>query len=859
TLAYRGDVKGALGALWEGAGSPEEKRALTVALLEHCPDAESAPADGGEDASAICHLAVVHRALAAEEPRETELVRVPVGAWVGNVHSVGVPEDGTTRFVFRLSDGTVEKTVDTRAATGEELEFRVERPGSSEPHTVVRELWRADNRTGPTRPLKGDRHDFVVLPCRVGDYVREKEEQRLEEAGRRDAPEADPYLALLDYCVLSDRLLAGIEEDEGVEARFSQPRILIFSRFNLAPQVGGPCEALDLRQNFVDFAGKPVACYAAVQTRSLVEAGLEQFWLEGYTGRPCLSTFQLFCLLSDDTPDTYERRLRLAVRAFRALVPGSRVVFRAQEASVEAQLDADGRIRLRSGPLRADALERLARTEAAPGLPLAAEGLDASFASAEGAALAAEIALSAADVDPPLPPDYRLQAVLERGDEPLVVSGARFAFGWGEGEERTEQEIRITGCRRSLGYRWRIHSGVRPTAGTRTVKEGALAKATTHNPWYRMGASEQDAATSFVVSRFVHAELAAGRPVDIRLLGRYGPEDDPKGARPVEWSGTLVPAGRRTVEVPVNGRPQALSILVGRLSEGGEEIGILDDPRWPIGIADRLTAIHTAVRGRLVDKTGVGIAGARLSLGEATCSTSFDGSFRLPPLEPDGYGPRKIRVERDKQLLGEVEVDLTAPGLDEVVVSVPRPRRELLSIAPRRRKQLEQLPLSEQLKRHARRALDAGRLVLVPNRMLVYGAGRAIGFFAFDPATGETVGVLENGLHGSSSAEDEAWQSLVDSVIAGAGDISKEGLSPIHMFRGALIAWWAYSAYRLEGDTHLEAVTRLLADMDAWEQSTNFFSNLEKGIGGRAGSKAREKLAGMIGGNMDGDAAAAAF
>ncbi|MHC4973782.1 MAG: hypothetical protein ACYTG3_15770, partial [Planctomycetota bacterium] len=37
TLAYRGDVKGALGALWEGAGSPEEKRALTVALLEHCP------------------------------------------------------------------------------------------------------------------------------------------------------------------------------------------------------------------------------------------------------------------------------------------------------------------------------------------------------------------------------------------------------------------------------------------------------------------------------------------------------------------------------------------------------------------------------------------------------------------------------------------------------------------------------------------------------------------------------------------------------------------------------------------------------------------------------------------------------
>ncbi|MHC5052980.1 MAG: hypothetical protein ACYTGK_20525, partial [Planctomycetota bacterium] len=361
TLAYRGDVKGALGALWEGAGSPEEKRALTVALLEHCPEAGSAPAAAEGDAAAICHLTVVHRALAAAEgkPRATELARAPVGDWVGSVHSVEVPADGTTRFVLRLPAGAVEKTVATPGATGEELEFRVERPGGEEPRVVVRELWRADNRTGPTRPLKGDRHDFVVLPCRIGDYVREKEELRLEEAGRRDAPEAEPYLALLDYCVLSDRLLAGIEEDEGVVARFAQPRILIFSRFNLAPQVGGPCEALDLRLNFVGFAGKPVACYAAVQTRSLVEAGLEQFWLEQHTGRPCLSTFQLFSLLSDDTPDTYERRLRLAVRAFRALEPGARVVFRAQGASVEAELDDDGRIRLRSGPLRAEALERL--------------------------------------------------------------------------------------------------------------------------------------------------------------------------------------------------------------------------------------------------------------------------------------------------------------------------------------------------------------------------------------------------------------------------------------------------------------------------------------------------------------------
>ena len=49
---------------------------------------------------------------------------------------------------------------------------------------VVRELWRGDNRVGAVGPLVGDRHDFVVLPCRVGKRVCEKEKLRLEQAGR---------------------------------------------------------------------------------------------------------------------------------------------------------------------------------------------------------------------------------------------------------------------------------------------------------------------------------------------------------------------------------------------------------------------------------------------------------------------------------------------------------------------------------------------------------------------------------------------------------------------------------------------------------------------------------------------------
>jgi len=872
-LPYRGDVKGPLGALWDASGSPEEKAKLAAAVLLHCPgsaplglddvaperDAATDPAE-----ATVFRLTIVHRLLlAGEEPaRETVVAEAPIGAFVGDVHSVEIPAAGTTRFVLRGS-AAASLEVETSSGMGEEIAFRIDRPGEDEPLVVTRELWHSDNRVGAVGPLIGDRHDLVVLPCRVGKRVGEKEKLRMEQAGRETGDDARAYASLLEYARRSDVILARLEDEHDVRARFDLPRILVLSKYALA---GGPSYALDLRQNRTSFDGEAVDAYLASMVRSLVESGLEQHYLTEWSGLPCSSAFDVFCRLEDERPNAPDRRLRAIAAALGALRShggaAAQATFRARRADGSQDADAPTVTVVR----RADAAwlvsgpavkEEFAEALAEQGFSLPSEdGMLDAFADEHEAALAVETMLMSAEGARPVRPDYLLETELDPGEEPLVAPGARFEFSWGDGEARTEQRVRVLSCSADLSLRFRVQDGARPAAGTRDIAAAAVANATVHNPWYRAGRHHQREATSFCLSREVFAELRAGRAVDFALQGRYTPDIDEHGPRPIAWRGALEPIGPGEITVEVNGRPETLQVIRCRLGE--DELSVLDDPLWPVGMADRLTAVSTSIRGRVLDEQGLGIAGASVKLVEedVTVKTWPDGRFRLPPPVNGTRGRTKLQITANRLVLDEPEVDLSAPGRTEIVLQVTRQPTEVLYLSSGASYELHGLPLSDQVKRHVRRHLDAGRLVVLPSRTVEVAGYETAAFFSHDTETGHIEAVTEDGLCGSTTTE-QAWGGALKSL---ASDLkkSKGKTGAIHVYRGALIAWWTFARYRLEGRSVQEAVKALLLEMDAWEVSTNMLTGLEE----YAGGKARGKLAGKMNqamANVDGAGARAAF
>jgi len=854
TLPYRGDVKGPLGALWEGAGSPEEKRALARAVLAHCPGGGDVTLDdvaperdlAGVADAPVHGLSVVHRALRADgEPVETGVWSGPIGDLVGDVHSVRVPRAGRTVVEVRGDPPRLEE-VDTEGAAGEELVFRIERPGA-EPLEVVRELWRAGNRVGLDSAAAGDLHAFVVWPCRIGDDVREREELRLEESGRREAAVGVHYLRLLDYARRADAILGATESAYGVRARFDLPRILFSSEIE---HDGRTAQALDLRQNAVAFTGDRTAAWQAANARSWQEAALEHRFLEEALGVPARTAWGLFQRLQETRPDEPGRRLRLASAALARLVerPGWEGVTLAVAGGggprVRASRADDGGVRLEGGPVTAEVAARLGE---ALELSFDADGrLAATFAGdALGeAAVAVEATLLGAAGEAPTPPDYALAVTVDRAPA-LVAPGAAFRFGGppGEGGGRARHEVVVTPADGGVTLDYVVRDGLHVVRGRRTVSAGALAGATRHNPHYGRGESEQADATSFCVSRAVADRLRAGEPAPFALLAaRELVVGEEGGERAVAWEGDLVPRGEAELTCRVNGVEATLPAL--RASAGEREVVLLDDPAFPVGLADRLVAIETAIPARLVDAEGLAWVGVTVAVGDAELETDVDGAFTIPAGAPgvDDRSRARCVVRRtaptpagpEERVLGEVEVDLSAPGLDGITVALPRPEVDVRLIEPAEADALEALAVSGQVKRHARRYLDAGRTVAIPARMVDTGFGEAVGFFAHDPATGDLVGVTEDGLHGSSSSwaalRNEIQQELLDRVWEAREDLQKDGIHPIHMIRGFVVAFGVYATHRLKGLEHDEVVRRMLDEMEAWEAQTNLFTHVPGAI-----------------------------
>lgn len=72
----------------------------------------------------------------------------------------------------------------------------------------------------------------------------------------------------------------------------------------------------------------------------------------------------------------------------------------------------------------------------------------------------------------------------------------------------------------------------------------------------------------------------------------------------------------------------------------------------------------------------------------------------------------------------------------------------LVSLLPKRTREVDALPLSAEAKSRISIAVTNGRLVIVPGEMIELNGQQVIGWYEVDPLTGETIGVLEDGTHG---------------------------------------------------------------------------------------------------------------
>ena len=885
TLPYRGNVKGALGALWHRGGSPDEKLLLANALLVHCNGAdgkaENVPApdlaslspdrDAAQDAAASAEafqLTITH--LAGDTA--TEVLRAPIADFVGDPHSIETTATGQTTITLRVRGDDVVKVVPVAAgAPFESIRFTVERPGTDAPLNVVRELWHAENTAGPDRALPGDRHDFVVLPCRVNQPVRDKEEERLADLHRDENDETGPYLNLLEYAVKADGVMQRLERELDVTAIYEQPRILIWSTIGRGPTMPMPVTAIDLRLDETGFIGAPGDAYHASQIRGLIAAGLEHHFLVDRTGQPGTSAYDVFCRMADSLPDSIDRRFQTATGTLQGLMGNGRdatATFAARRtetdadpvAAVRVTLADDGGLRVSGGPVRESVRESLG---AGP------DGrVDASFGSVADAVTAVESVLAGADITPPLTPDFVLDASLDTGRGPLLVTGARVSLKWGDENAAVSQHITVTRCdKQQLSYEFFVRTGLRSARGTRTISSAAMQTARVHNPQYQNGETKLETATSFVISREVAAALKRGEAVEFALQGSYSEHDDPRAPRPIEWTGTIRGMGAGECTVVINGKPTTVAVIKAQLEGGDEgsmpmsnELSIVDDPHWPVGMAGRISDVRTAVRVRVVDENGVGIGGATVRLAYQAAHdiiTRPDGRCEVEPTPPGvDLTTVPLRILQPNAVpereTDEVQLDLSAVGVDEQEIKLTRRRASFVWISPATAAQLDKLDISAQARRHARAELEHDRLLIMPAPPVATAICDVYGFYSFNPATGHAVGITEDGLHGGAMIDWGRYRDAAKSAGSHAGDVAKDPYSatasPLHVMRGVNTSMWVFAAYRLE-DANVDAVlNRMVADMDFWEAQTNMFEHIESAAGsdvrGKVGEKINEGLPG---------------
>lgn len=804
TLSYRGNVKGALGALWHGSASPEEKLELAKTLLAYCDKpfpirlAQLVPQDLSKNTLEKNYLLTLTHRLKIPETTETmtfiekELFSVPIHSLIGEIHSIEIAEK--TVIILR-GKSAMKHEIAREKAISEEILFEIEDPKNPEKSLLlIRELWNSQtNQEKRNKPQKGTVHDFVVVPSRISEYVLQKEEILLTQQKRKKNRESYSYLKLLDYMRDSDEILSKIETEFKVLAEFQWPRILMLSTFPKEEQttVLEKAYALDLRQNYTTFIGETPNILEATAVRSFVELSREQFFLENWTKLSSFSMYELLNQLQNSDLNSSKSRVHSIRHALwilqkRGLIDSSKIVFKGKSnqetpekiPSIIVSLTEHKKIQLTSVTLDIESIKQIFSQRSLPAhfKPQQLESVLKLEEATEVIEAILETTL--------LSPYYSLEIEFLFGEESqfLVTPGARFEFKWQNQEKNTTQTIHIENQENSLNYHWEIKNGLRFARGKREISQDALLKSKIHNPWYGLlhSNSKQENATSFCVSQEVFHALKKNKKSEFALQKEMQTDQITGQEREIEHKGELFFKMQKKHAVLLNNKKTEIPILVcefqAKTLTAPLEITLLDSPNYPIGKAEQLLEIDTEIRGRLVDENNLGIADAEISLesslgeekaddkgfgdaitalsGKSSLKTWPDGSFRLPPLKKKQYQKTTLKIVQGTAQDSETqqrELDLSAPGLDEILVQVPRHIRKLEWIEPSEIKNLDSLPLSNEVKTRAQSISKTGKIIIIPNKMFENGLSIVIGFLSYDQKTGEIIGVTEDGLYGGFS------------------------------------------------------------------------------------------------------------
>lgn len=907
TYEYKGELKGPLATLWDKGGSIKDKLSLANRLLQESSDTKKQDlitlndiSDETEEFSdTIYKLKITHRVLKADGTfSDTEVFNEAVSYFVGDVHTVTIPSIGTTRYVFRNKDSlTID--VSTLGAIGEEIIFTIPKPGFG--HQIVkRELWKYDNNVGPSLPLLGDQHDFVVLPCRINESVVKKEKEILESEKREETDAGKNYLGLLDYCLQSDKILEEYEKEKEVKAIFDMPRILVLSKYNIPKTKGGPFYAMDLRWNRTSFEGDSVNAFLACSMRGFLDAGLEQQWFSEWSKRSCMSSFEVFNRLQDDYPTYPLRRMTLAEKCFREFKAlnnkGASLVFSAHKtgkdedvlAKVTIRKNDDGNIVIEGGNYDQAKIEFLLERELI--IPVKEDKIEGLIDSdPKKAAIIIENALLATDYKPHVPPDYFMNVEFNRGKRNLLVTGSVLRL---IGETKSIHKFINVG--KSVTMDFKVWNSSLTIEGFLTLDEDAMETSRLFDRWWYNEELTYNDKTSLVLSRDIYRELKSGK--DSKCANGKNLEDATEE--------TLFVTEPSTANIMVNGKDVELPTVCYKNAEG-EIRHLLDYEKVPVLKIDKYSSIETEILCRLTDSSSKVIANASVKLKNAGTSaiTMPDGSFILPPPLTESYGMDSFIIEKNNEEYGRVAVDLTAPGIDIIDIISPRKRMEAVWLTLDSLDYLASLPLTDEVKKHIKSYIEKGEFVLTPSRMVPTEGGDIIGFYAFDAQTGDITSVFESGINGVMRNMDDIYDDITDDLTDWAKDngkeMGKEGVSnliktagiegamadamnsywsdvidvmesgakangmilALHSYRGGLAAMYGYSGHRINQDDktdHTKALVNTLRDMDMWAGKCDFFEGTEY-VGGDDVKDAVEELINNFYPGFSGPAAKAAF
>ncbi len=905
--SYSGQLRGAVGTLWSGAGNDVDQAVLLTALLRES-DLECRLArgdstwvqvrdgDGWRDVQPVPSLTTGTAGFTDPDPPDDTRHDLSVslecaGAELSSSAALALTtaECAGHPLILSFIDGEAvlrlhgtDRAVRLKVGGAEDetltLAFRHTAPGQ-EPRRFTREIYTRAHEEYRALDDPRDVHVIAITTGRVPRWVLERETELVEEG---PAPLLDPnvrdgYILALRYMFQSDRALDALGEHFGTAAWLDRPRVIIVSTFHGDAQSEPTYRAIDLRANAVHVEGDETTRARLAVARSAFEGALESELLSVTSGHVAWSAMSALSQLVDPVAPTTPERLLFYDSSlaflFEEADPGTRLVFSLDDRREVAFRRAAGPALVLEpiAPPLADAMARSGvEWLALGGSELTPE--NRNRAAWELETLFGPVARA--------PLDYRPRLTLEETPAQLVEAGrARIHL---YRPLYPDQPLTLT-YELQLRYGERNHElSVVDYWNEKTEQPDFLDNRfeLPVGPWQdsHLFARFYDqtrfwsGARNFFCSQAVYRELQEEGQSVIEHWGPWGNSD------PIR----LFLCETREHTIHVNGRPRTVQALyaAGDYAAdespqkpydevepfGGHSGGsanrwiILDDPQVPLFLtADGEVSFRSVIPGNVVSQeTGYGIPGVEITIeGAGSSGRSWgDGRFRLPLFEGrfttyavhaacPGYEPLRVEVDFSQRDALPLRLELTPKVDPDLFAWVSQENADEVFADATWPPRVQHL---------VRTALQENPdvVVLLPRRRVAIGASASYVWLLFDQADFHVVGVTEDGLHGSA-----VWGAMLEDWV-------KNGMAdepcPFDMQSGAIqyfaayfMSWYAYSAGRIDAlgtehdkDGHAYAIAVAKAFLDRLDSITD--TTAGGYVSDKLGFKKKQFMAGFMDG-----------